>query len=229
MNPTKSIFVRGIGWLNEAAWGCVLSNLHGACVTPLDALWRGGDAFGTTAKNAGRFDRNTRLTMAAVALAKRDGTRCGCGGPGRGTGLLGVSRAGSEGSNLAYFLDYLEAGRVLARGSLFIYTLPSSPLAEAAIHFGFEGPMFYVGVNGPETAGLLAAARTTLMDDAPEVLAVQVAESEAIAFWIGQDSAAASQALPLAVVTALVMADEPVAVLAGRLRKALEGNCATCE
>jgi hypothetical protein len=89
--------------------------------------------------------------------------------------------------------------------------------------------MFYVGVNGPETAGLLAAARTTLMDDAPEVLAVQVAESEAIAFWIGQDSAAASQALPLAVVTALVMADEPVAVLAGRLRKALEGNCATCE
>jgi len=46
------------------------------------------------------------------------------------------------------FLDYVQAGRKLGRGSLFIYTLPSSPLAEAAIHFGLQGPVLYIGSIG---------------------------------------------------------------------------------
>ena len=35
-------------------------------------------------------------------------------------------------------------GSTLGRGNLFIYTLPSSPLAEAAIHFGLTGKLLYL-------------------------------------------------------------------------------------
>ncbi|MGQ9499188.1 MAG: hypothetical protein ACUVQ6_02265 [Dissulfurimicrobium sp.] len=47
-----------------------------------------------------------------------------------------------------YFRDYLDSGRRLARGALFIYTFPSSLLGEAAIHFGLKGPLFRVSVPG---------------------------------------------------------------------------------
>lgn len=67
-------------------------------------------------------------------------------------GLIGTNRAGSLEANRLYFSDYLQAGRVLARGNLFVYTLPSSPLAEAAIHFGFQGPMLYMGFPVADSA-----------------------------------------------------------------------------
>ena len=64
---------------------------------------------------------------------------------------------------MAYFQDYVSGGRKLGRGNLFIYTLPTSPAAEAAIHFGLAGPLLYVGrsVSAPvdalqDSVGILA-------------------------------------------------------------------------
>jgi hypothetical protein len=188
MSTQETISIRGIGWLDGRAWGRVLSGEGGECPAPVDTLWRREDVFGGPVKNAGRFDGATRLTMLAVALAIGDGVRRGQARPGRTTGLLGASRDGSTATNLAYFRDYLDAGRTLARGNLFIYTLPTSPLAEVSIHFGFEGPMLYAGFGTRETAGLLALARTLLADGTPELLAVRLAGgTEAIAFWLAQD------------------------------------------
>lgn len=59
-------------------------------------------------------------------------------------GILLANAKGALDTNLAYFKDYLEAGRKLARGNLFIYTLPTSPLAEAAITLGLNGPLIYM-------------------------------------------------------------------------------------
>jgi 3-oxoacyl-[acyl-carrier-protein] synthase II len=58
-------------------------------------------------------------------------------------GIVGASDSGSMQSDIDYFKDYLDCGRTLSRGNLFIYTLPSSPLGEAAIHFGLQGPLLY--------------------------------------------------------------------------------------
>ena len=70
---------------------------------------------------------------------------------------------GSLQSDLEYFRDYLEGGRTLSRGNLFIYTLPSSPLGEAAIHFGLLGPLLYAASEG----NALTAVLDTRSGDAP--------------------------------------------------------------
>lgn len=228
MNTTESICIRGIGWLNEEAWGRLLCDEGETCAVPHAALWKQGQVLATPVKNSGRFDTATRLTMVAVALALGDGGRCGVESAGPGTGLLGGSRAGSAATNRSYFQDYLQAGRTLARGNLFIYTLPSSPLAEVAIHFGFTGPMFYAGFTGGAIYNLLATARTMLREGTPEVIAIHAGESDAIAFWMGPGGAASAPVLTLDQVAVREEADQPVAQLAGRLRRALKGNGTVC-
>lgn len=66
------------------------------------------------------------------------------------TGVLGLSRDGALQANLEYFKDYVSAGRKLARGNLFVHTLPTSPLAETAITFGFKGPIFHLSAAEPK-------------------------------------------------------------------------------
>lgn len=211
MKTPDSISIQGIGWLNGQAWGRLLSGEGGESPAPAETLWKREDVLGGAVKNAGRFDGATRLTMLAVALAIGDGVRRGHARPGRATGLLGTSRDGSITTNLAYFRDYLDAGRTLARGNLFIYTLPTSPLAEVAIHFGFEGPMLYAGFGNRETAGLLDMARTLLADGTPDLLAVRlVGGTEAMAFWLGQGGG-------LTLTPELLPEDMPAGELAARL------------
>ena len=65
-------------------------------------------------------------------------------------GILSLNRDGALRSNLDYFKDYVQSGRKLARGNLFIHTLPTSPLAEVAITFGLKGPLFHLSASEPE-------------------------------------------------------------------------------
>jgi 3-oxoacyl-[acyl-carrier-protein] synthase II len=58
-----------------------------------------------------------------------------------GWGIFGMNTAGCHAENTAFFRDYVENGRSLARGGLFVHTLPSTPVAEASIHFGLRGPV----------------------------------------------------------------------------------------
>ena len=64
-------------------------------------------------------------------------------------GLLAVNKEGALDSNVKYFKDYVDCGCKLARGSLFIYTLPTTPLAEIAIAFGIEGPLQFLTCSKP--------------------------------------------------------------------------------
>jgi 3-oxoacyl-[acyl-carrier-protein] synthase II len=198
--------VRGIGWLNEQDWGTVFRKQQvrygGAADIP---PWKNGDLFGGGIKNVGRFDRATRMTLCACALAFHD---AGLSGPAGTVGLVGTNAAGSLQANSAYFMDYLQAGRVMARGNLFIYTLPSSPLAETAIHFGLQGPMLYIGFQGDGAGNLLQAGVDLIIDGAATAMvAVLADEKEGMAFLLdGLDGDRASGRLPGAGVQACARA-----------------------
>ena len=160
--------VRGIGWLDLGGYGLVRNEV----VHTLDpqegvrSLAKGG-VFPRPFKNFGRMDAVSQQTACAVALALED-AGIGCGPEAKADiGILGTAGSGSLVSDLAYFRDYLENGRATSRGNLFVYTLPSSPLGEAAIYFGLTGPlMFLAGGERPlgallELAGQLLACGET--------------------------------------------------------------------
>jgi len=139
------IGVQGIGWIDEQSYGCVRqeSCTEYAVRESFRKLGKTDDLFNYSVKNFGRFETITQRVCYTTALALRDAGIEYTEGVKQDIGLLGTSPAGCVESNLNYFKDYVEGGRTLSRANLFIYTLPSSPFAEAAVHFGLLGPMLY--------------------------------------------------------------------------------------
>jgi len=146
------IGVRGIGWIDKESYGCVRlgSQTEYAGRESFRKLGKADGLFSYTVKNFGRFEAITQRVCYATALALRDAGIEYAEGAKQNVGLLGSSPAGCVESNLNYFKDYVDGGRTLSRANLFIYTLPSSPFAEAAVHFGLQGPLLY----GNDVAGL---------------------------------------------------------------------------
>jgi 3-oxoacyl-[acyl-carrier-protein] synthase II len=177
--------VRGVGWLDEQDWGSVFRRQRVTYGDPAGVPpWKQGELFAGGIKNVGRFDRATRMTVSACGLALWD---AGVSAPAPAVGLIGTNAGGSLLANRSYFEDYLQAGRVMARGNLFIYTLPSSPLAETAIHFGLQGPLLYAGFPGGGVGDVLQAGVDLIGDGtATEMLAVYSDEKEGLAFLIGR-------------------------------------------
>lgn len=100
--------------------------------------------FSFPVENFSRFDPASKLASIAVGLALSDAGIVYRKGKKQDIGILATNQNGSLDAQLVYFRDYIDSGRTLGRGNLFIYTLPSSPLAEAAIHFGLSGPFLYM-------------------------------------------------------------------------------------
>ncbi len=176
-----TVYVSGIGWVTPSGYGCALTGREyrfqeGEGVA---GLARKG-LFSHPFRNFGRLDNASRLTCCAVALAFRDAGIDYSPGVKTGTGILGADGEGSLASDLAYFADYVTNGRTLGRGNLFIYTLPSSPMGEAAIHFGLTGPLLY------------AAGGASPLVDAMEMAYEMLKGGEAqrmLAGWLGRDEA----------------------------------------
>jgi hypothetical protein len=152
---------KGYGWIKEGQCGCNQKGLQWQyadqrflCTELLkDAV------LAYPIENFGRFDAASRLVALSVALALYDANIHYAKDKKQNIGILGTSPDGALDSNLAYFRDYVEAGRKLGRGNLFIYTLPSSPLAESAIHFGLQGPILYMRNFKKPQENLLAQAQ----------------------------------------------------------------------
>ncbi len=176
------IGVKGIGWVSRAKYGCARAgwaSAHGG----VQVLAGADRRFAALPKNFGRFEPVSRLTFFAVALALED-----AGGEAAvaraGTGLVATNGTGCLRANEAYFRDYVDCGRRLGRGNLFIYTLPSSPAAEAAIHFGFQGPLVYATRDGDfERTALDLAAGMVEGGEARSMLVVS-ADETAGACWV---------------------------------------------
>lgn len=185
-----TISVRGIGWLAKEGYGCVRSGLQQAFEAGEGArTLPKRDIFSHPFKNFGRLDTISRMTAFGVSLALQDGGIEYFPGRKQDIGIVGTSSEGSLRSDIEYFRDYLESGRTLSRGNLFIYTLPSSPLGEAAIHFGFLGPLLYAAGEGPSLAPILdIAGEMILARDATLMLAGRAEPDEAAFFLLAADN-----------------------------------------
>ena len=186
MNSTQqSPVVRGFGWIADGAAGSLRKPQRFAWddaaadnARPPDGL------FARPVRNWNRFDRTSRVVCSLCALALADAEIADEEGRKTATGLLISNPNGALPANRAYWQDYLDAGRQMARGNLFVYTLPSSPLAEAAIHFGFQGPLLYLGGPGSETEQLRIAARWIRTGEAETVVIVEADERAGVAVVI---------------------------------------------
>lgn len=173
-----TVFVHGIGWLTQTGYGCIKSGLHHPFMPGEDVCSLAKrDMFAHPFKNFGRLDRISRMTAYAVSLALRDAGMEYFPSKKQDIGIIGTNSEGSLETDLEYFKDYIEAGRTVSRGNLFIYTLPSSPLGEAAIHFGFAGPLLYAAGQKSSISTILDMAEEIIL--AREATAMVAGRAEA--------------------------------------------------
>ncbi len=178
------ISVQGIGWLTSEGYGCVRSGLQQAFENGEDAqvLPKRG-IFSHPFKNFGRLDNPSRMTAYCVALALQDAGIEYSPGKKLDIGSIGTSAQGSLRADIAYYRDYIDSGRTLSRGNLFIYTLPSSPLGEAAIHFGLLGPLLYAADEDHSLSAILdTAGDMILAGETPVMLAGRAEQDKAVYF-----------------------------------------------
>jgi 3-oxoacyl-[acyl-carrier-protein] synthase II len=197
----------GSGWIGARGFGSGQRT---------DAVWEARERFedhvscppaGKDWRHYGRFDLPTRLVCHAVHLALQDA------GYGRdracpdGSGLIGTGDVGTLAANLAYYRDYCAHGKVLGRSNLFLYTLPTSSLAEAAIHFRLRGPLFFLaaGPDGDLSAAFCAADDVLAAGAVPCMLVCDAAPTAAIVHVIegGRGSVGEGQGAALAAADAL--------------------------
>jgi len=183
------ISVRGIGWLTQEGYGCIRSELRQAYENGEGAhTLLKKDIFSHPFKNFGRLDTISKMTAYGVSLALQDSGIEYSPLRKQDIGIVGTNAEGSLQSDIEYFRDYLAGGRTLSRGNLFIYTLPSSPLGEAAIHFGLLGPVLYVAKERHALTAVLDTAEEMLLaSDAPAMLAGAAEADEAIFFVLARD------------------------------------------
>jgi 3-oxoacyl-(acyl-carrier-protein) synthase len=184
-----SISVHGIGWLTKEGYGCIRCGLHHAYEAGEGAHHLPKrDIFSHPFKNFGRLDTISKMTVFGVSLALQDAGIEYSPVAKQNIGIVGTNAEGSLRSDIKYFQDYLMSGRTLSRGNLFIYTLPSSPIGEAAIHFGFLGPVLYAaGENNSLSVVLDLANEMIIADEAPVMLAGMAEADEAMFFVLGRE------------------------------------------
>jgi 3-oxoacyl-[acyl-carrier-protein] synthase II len=182
-----TVSVLGMGWLTKEGYGCVKSGWRRSFAAGEDrgSLSKQG-VFTHPFRNFGRMDAVSRTTACAVALALRDAGIAYAPELKQDIGLVGTCAEGSLRTDREYFKDYIDGGRTLSRGNLFIYTLPSSPLGESAIHFGLQGPLLYAATADHSLRALFGMAGAIVADgEAAMMLAGKAEEEEAFFLVLG--------------------------------------------
>ena len=191
------IIISGIGWISKQKYGCIKRKIRKdyTDIKSLHSELQNESTFLYPVKNFGRFDATSKMACCVGALALHDAGIKYSKNYEQDIGIIGTNTNGCLKSNLNYFKDYVQTGRKLARGNLFIYTLPSSPLSEAAIHFGFQGPLFYIGfpqkqkqIRANSRSPLLQYAEGMIYrEEASTILAMKVDEKKAVCFVIKKE------------------------------------------
>ncbi len=177
-----TLSVCGIGWLSKKGYGCVRLGFdhqftEGEDIKSLVKL----GIFSQPFKNFGRLDGMSRMTVSAVALTLKDAGIGYSPAMKQGIGIIGTGCQGSLQSDIDYFRDFAENGRTLSRANLFIYTLPSSAMGEAAIHCGLTGPLLYAsGLDETLDMFLDMATEMVVAGEAEQMLVGTVAGDEAL-------------------------------------------------
>jgi len=151
--------ITGAGWVSAVAYGAVRKQLRHEYENELLPALKTDGVLCERVKNFGKFSLSTRRSFCAAALALHD---AGFTAEPASVAVIGMGSEESASANHACFSDYVAYGRKLARANLFIYTLPTSPLAEIAIHFKLGGPLFYTSDHFLRAAnGLLAGGEAS--------------------------------------------------------------------
>ena len=90
-------------------------------------------------KEYGRFTADARKILCVLAKTLQ--------GKKGNIGIIFVNDSYCVEDNFKYYKDFFDAGAKLGRANLFVYTLPTTPIAESAIYLGLTGPLFYMGGN----------------------------------------------------------------------------------
>jgi hypothetical protein len=132
--------------------------------------------------NFRRAGEKARLAMLGSALAFADA------GASDGGNVAVIGWGGEESTieNRTYFTDYAVNGRFLSRSQLFIGTLPTTPLCEAAICLNLHGPIFYFHSDGTLNS-VLAEAESLLSDkSATKALLLGISSGTLLALLLDQ-------------------------------------------
>ena len=112
---------------------------------------------GQAVKYYSRMPVQTRLSLIAMSQALQ-ATSWGEAG----VREIGMTTAGYDGcldADRRYFQDYVQTGRVIGRGNLFIYTLATSTVGEAAIVLRLNGPTLYLHGDASPVTTLIEQSR----------------------------------------------------------------------
>jgi len=155
--------------------------------------------FSYPVKGFGRYDRVSQMTCCVAALAFHDAGMSYAQNRKQDIGILGTNSDGCLQSNLDYFKDFVANGRTLGRANYFVYTLPSIPMSEAAIHFQCRGPLLYMAFPKESVASMLRQAdRMILRGESMAMLAVSASEEDAQCFMMSRaDDVSGKDALRL--------------------------------
>jgi hypothetical protein len=146
---------------------------------------QGESLFSYPVKGFGRFDRVSQMTCCVTALAFHDAGMPYAQERKQDIGILGTNSDGCLQSNLDYFNDFVANGRTLGRANYFVYTLPSIPMSEAAIHFQCRGPLLYMRFPRKPVASLLRQADGMILrGESTAMLAVSASEEDAQCFMM---------------------------------------------
>lgn len=185
-----NISVISAGWVTSKGFGtlrCSYEHLFSEGESIYSAAK--SSIFTRQVRNFGRLDRLSRITLATVALALKDAGIDSSPENKMNIGIIGTNSNGSLETDCDFFRDYLDNGRKLGRANLFIYTLPSSPLGEASIHFGLKGPLLYASYDeAPLESLLYSSMETVSAGDTEMCLAGITKGDEGIYFLLGADN-----------------------------------------
>jgi hypothetical protein len=182
--------IAGIGWIAKNDYGCVNKNLRRVYtdIGSLRANLKNNSVFLYPVRGFGKYDQVSKMTCCVAALSFYDAGMSYSESGTHDVGILGTNTQGCLQSNVDFFRDFVDNGRTLGRASLFVYTLPSIPLAEAAIHFKCRGPVVYATSSRPQLPLILRRSDSMILrGESKAMLAVQASEGEAICFLLRRE------------------------------------------
>jgi len=177
--------VAGMGWITQTEYGCMTKQLRRAYsdLASLRSELQDDSVLAYPVKGFAKFDLVSKMTCCVSALAYYDAGMSYLEGQKQDVGILGTNSDGCLQSNLDFFEDFVANGRTRGRAKFFVHTLPSIPVAEAAIHLKCRGPVLYLGYPEDRVPSLLRQSdRMILRGEAEAMLAVSASEEDAHCF-----------------------------------------------
>ena len=151
---STKLTIKSIGWcLNDSIGGYPGKNFPVSTENKPEK----SDIFSKPFKNFGRLDNMSKAVCTAVAFALK-GTDLYPQEVKQSISVFFSNKEGSLHSDTKYFKDFIEFGETAGRANLFLYTLPTSPLGEASVHFGLTGDLAYFADSDNPFKTMLEAA-----------------------------------------------------------------------